>query len=241
MSARWLSRVRLRRDAPAAALAPILLPTDPDAQAGATHRLLWTLFADHPERRRDFLWREESRGGLLRPGRASFLVLSARAPADRHDLFELETKPFEPALEPGDRLGFSLRANPIVTRADPRTGRPRRHDVVMDRLHALPKGARADGRLAATLAAGRAWLADQGARNGFRLPLNAAGEPVLRVDGYDQVQVTRGRGQKAIMFSVLDLEGMLEVVAPDSFLEALARGFGKAKAFGCGLMLIRRA
>ena len=113
--------------------------------------------------------------------------------------------------------------------------------MVMDRLLALPKGARADGRLAATLAAGRAWLADQGARNGFRLPLNAAGEPVLRVDGYDQVRVTRGRGQKAIRFSVLDLEGMLEVVAPDSFLEALARGFGKAKAFGCGLMLIRRA
>ena len=53
-------------------------------------------------------------------------------------------KPFEPALAPGDRLGFSLRANPVVTRADPRTGRPRRHDVVMDRLHALPKGARAD-------------------------------------------------------------------------------------------------
>ena len=240
MTGYWLSRVRLRRDASAAALAPILLPPDPDARAGATHRLLWTLFADSPERRRDFLWREESRGGL-RPGRASFLVLSARPPADRHDLFELDAKPFEPALDPGDRLGFSLRANPVVTRADPRTGHPRRHDVVMDRLRALPKGARADARLAATLGAGRAWLADQGARNGFRLPLNAAGEPVLRVDGYDQVRVARGRGQKAIMFSVLDLEGMLEVVAPDSFLEALARGFGKAKAFGCGLMLIRRA
>jgi CRISPR system Cascade subunit CasE len=34
---------------------------------------------------------------------------------------------------------------------------------------------------------------------------------------------------------------VLEVVSPDVFLEALARGFGKAKAFGCGLMLIRRA
>jgi CRISPR system Cascade subunit CasE len=240
MTGYWLSRVRLRRDASAAALIPILLPTDPDARAGATHRLLWTLFADHPERRRDFLWREESRAGL-RPGRASFLVLSARAPADRHDLFELESKPFEPTLAPGHRLGFSLRANPVVTRADPRTGRPRRHDVVMDRLHPLPNEARADARLAATLDAGRTWLADQGARNGFRLPLNAACEPVLRVDGYDQVRLARGRGQKVIMFSVLDLEGMLEVVAPDSFIEALARGFGKAKAFGCGLMLIRRA
>jgi CRISPR system Cascade subunit CasE len=240
MTGYWLSRIRLRHEVSAAALAPILLPADPHARAGATHRLLWTLFADDPDRRRDFLWREDSRAGL-RPGRASFLVLSARPPADRHDLFDMESKPFEPALAPGDRLGFSLRANPVVTRPNPESSRPKRHDVVMDRLHGLPKGARADARLVATLEAGRVWLAGQGAGSGFQLPLNAAGEPVLRVDGYDQIRVPRGRGQKAITFSVLDLEGVLEVVSPDVFLEALARGFGKAKAFGCGLMLIRRA
>jgi CRISPR system Cascade subunit CasE len=111
----------------------------------------------------------------------------------------------------------------------------------MDRLQALPKEARADARRPATLEAGRAWLADQGARSGFRLPLHAAAETILRVDGYDHVRVARGRGRKAITFSVLDLEGMLEVASPDSFLEALVRGFGKAKAFGCGLMLIRRS
>jgi CRISPR system Cascade subunit CasE len=239
MTGYWLSRIRLRREVSAAALAPILLPADPHARAGATHRLLWTLFADDRDRQRDFLWRENSRGGL-RPGRASFLVLSARPPADRHDLFDVESKPFEPALAPGDRLGFSLRANPVVTRPDPESGRPKRHDVVMDRLHGLPKGARADARLVAMLEAGRVWLAGQGARSGFQLPLNAAGELVLSVDGYDQVHVSRGRG-KAITFSMLDLEGVLEVVSPDVFLEALARGFGKAKAFGCGLMLVRRA
>ena len=240
MTGYWLSRVRLRRDVSAAALAPVLLPADADARAGVVHRLLWTLFADDPDRQRDFLWREDSRGGL-RPGRASFLVLSARPPADRHDLFEVESKPFAPALAPGDRLAFALRANPVVTRPNPESGRPKRHDVVMDRLHRLPKGARAEARLAATLEAGRAWLAGQGARSGFRLPLDAAGGPILRVDGYDQVRVPRGRGQKPITFSVLDLEGVLEVVVPEVFLEALARGFGKAKAFGCGLMLIRRA
>jgi CRISPR system Cascade subunit CasE len=141
MTGYWLTRARLKRDAPAAALAPILLPAEPEVRVGATHRLLWTLFADAPDRRRDFLWREETRSGL-RFGRASFLVLSARPPEDQHGLFDLdEPKPFEPLLACGDRVAFMLRASPVVTRPHHESGRPKRHDVVMDRLHALPKGA----------------------------------------------------------------------------------------------------
>ena len=41
-------------------------------------------------------------------------------------------------------------------------------------------------------------------------------------------------------FGILDFLGTIEVTEPDQFLEALHRGFGRAKAFGCGLMLIRR-
>ena len=240
MTVRWLSRVRLRREPSAAALVPVLLPADPDARAGITHRLLWTLFADAPGRRRDFLWREETRGGL-RPGRSSFLVLSARQPHDRHDLFELESKPFEPTLASGDRLDFALRANPVVTRPDPASGRRRRHDVVMDRLHALPAGERAEARCTAALIGGQAWLAAQGERGGFRLIESDVGAARLRIDGYEQVRVPREGAPRAITFSVLDLEGVLEVRSPGDFLQALYRGFGKAKAFGCGLMLIRRA
>lgn len=47
------------------------------------------------------------------------------------------------------------------------------------------------------------------------------------------------RGQP--QFGILDLRGSLTVTEPATFLAALARGFGRAKAFGCGLMLIRRA
>ena len=119
MSGYWLTRVRLRRDAAAAALAPVLLPADADARAGAAHRLLWTLFADHPERRRDFLWREDSRGGLARP----CLVprpLRAAASGSARPVRARDPSRSSPLLAPGDRLGFSLRANPVVTRADPR-------------------------------------------------------------------------------------------------------------------------
>jgi len=239
MSVHWLSRVRLRADAPVAALAPVLLPAEQHARTGVAHRLLWTLFADHGDRCRDFLWREEGARGAV-PGRTSFLVLSARRPVDRHHLFEIDSKTFEPVLAPGDRLAFALRANPVVTRADPRTGKARRHDVVMDQLLRMPDTPRAEARLMAAIDAGRDWLTGQGERAGFRLVRDDEGVG-LRADGYDQLRVDRGRRDKPIRFSVLDLEGALEVTVPALFLDALYRGFGKAKAFGCGLMLIRRA
>jgi CRISPR system Cascade subunit CasE len=39
---------------------------------------------------------------------------------------------------------------------------------------------------------------------------------------------------------VLDINGVLTVKDPERFLVALASGFGRARAFGYGLMLIRR-
>ena len=105
----------------------------------------------------------------------------------------------------------------------------------MDRLHGTPRGERAPHRPEAMSVAGHGWLAAQCERAGFRLVGPA------RADGYDQVRVRRGRGRSDACFSVLDLEGVLEVDDPALFLKALARGFGKAKAWGCGLMLIRRA
>lgn len=230
MTAAFLSRIRLRRDASARALAPLLLPAD-GARSRAGHHLLWSLFADTPDRRRDFLWREIEDGA-----RVAFLALSARPPEDRHDLFEVDTKPFEANLQPGDRLGFSLRTNPVVTRrVAPR--RSLRADVVMDRLRHLPKAERAAARLDLAAEVGTAWLRDQLVRHGARLP--DASEP-LRVDGYEQVRLDRGSGQRPVRFSVLDFDGVLEVVEPNAFLAAVRHGFGKAKAFGCGLMLIRR-
>lgn len=236
MSSWHLSRVRLRQDVPAAALAPVLLPEDEDARVDHAHRLLWTLFADGPDRRRDFLWREVGERGLA-PGRSAFFVLSPRRPSDHHDLFKVETKPFEPRFAAGDRLAFSLRANPVVTRKNPKSGRPQRHDVVMDHLRAVPSGERGQRRIAAMTEAGAVWLRAQGKRYGFRL----VSDRELRVDGYDQLRLRRGRGRGSpVTLSRLDLDGVIEVVESESFLAALLRGFGKGKAFGCGLMLIRR-
>lgn len=225
MTALYLSRVRLRRDVPAAALARLLVPDDTVARADASHRLVWALFADTPGRRRDFLWREEE------PGR--FMLLSARPPTDPHDLFQIENKPFEPALSPGDRLGFTLRANPTVDRSSPSRHRSTRHDVVMDLLRQQPADSRAEARPTVMIQAGRDWLARQGQAHGF------APRGDETVDGYDSVRIPRANGAGAT-FGRLDISGVLEVTEPDRFLSALAGGFGRARAYGCGLMLIRR-
>ncbi|UFN49153.1 type I-E CRISPR-associated protein Cas6/Cse3/CasE [Roseomonas sp. OT10] len=222
----WLSRIRLRREAPVAALARLLVPEGEGARTAAGHHLIWSVFSDGPERRRDFLWREEA------PGR--FLALSARRPEDATGLFTVESRPFEPALAPGDRLGFALRANPVVSRTAGPGRRGQRHDVVMDALRHVPPGPeRAEARPATILSAGRAWLAGQGERHGFRP------DGTVAVDGYERRPVPREGGGTAVL-GVLEFEGVLTVEDPARFLAALAAGFGKARAFGLGLMLIRR-
>ena len=222
-----LVRARLRRHQSLDALARILAPEERGARLGTTHSLVWSLFADGPDRRRDFLWRE------MRPG--EFLILSARKPIDAHNLFDLEYKPFEPALRPGQELQFDLRANPVISTSEKPGTRGKRHDVVMHALWKRQRTDRAAVREAAIREAGASWLTRKGAAAGFGIDAER-----LYVDGYDRVRIPR-EGARAVVFSTLTLQGMLRVDNPAQFIASLLRGFGAAKAFGCGLMLIRRA
>lgn len=253
----YLSRARLRRDVPAAALRRLLVADDPAPRTAAAHLLVWTLFADSPDRRRDFLWREAEPG--------LFYLLSSRPPEDHHGLFAVDPpKVFAPALAAGDRLAFVLRANATVARQA--VGKPRardgrvrggRCDVVMDALRAAD-GERPGARRQVLDGAAHAWLTGQGERHGFALdPLPRAGrapdgdddaedgedEPAghFRAAGYRVLRVDRGARGGRLQLGVLDVEGVLTVRDPGVFVAALGAGFGRAKAFGCGLMLVRRA
>jgi CRISPR system Cascade subunit CasE len=223
----FLSRARLRPDSAVRAIAKLLLPPDGPARMLASHRLVWSLMSDDADRRRDFLWREEQPGG--------FLILAPRTAVMDGGLFDVESQPWEPNLAAGDRLGFLLRANPTVARSPGRGVRGRRHDVVMDALRGMAKGQRAAARREAIVEAGREWLTRQGRRGGFVLDPGA-----VRVDGYETVRIAR-EGGKPVEFGRLEFEGMLEVENPPIFIQAVAGGFGRARAFGCGLMLLRRA
>ena len=226
MSQVYFSRVELKRDITVRTLAPLLLGHRDSTHPA--HHLMWSLFADEPDRRRDFLWREMESG--------VFFILSQRPPEDRHGLFDVSPpKVFDPQLAEGDTLRFSLRANPVVRKRGQFGERSKKHDVVMDALHVADTTRRAAGRLSAVQGRGFAWLRRQGQRTGFSVMPSA-----VRVDGYQQHRVDR-KGARAMSFSTLDFEGFLTVVTPDSFLKAVASGFGSARAYGCGLMLIRRS
>ena len=219
----YFSRLRLSRQPQARALNRVLNPDEPGKRLDAHHRLLWAVFADSPDRVRDFLWRDEGEG--------RFLTLSARPP-QTSDLFDVpEVKTFAPELRAGDQLGFTLRAN--ATRERKGVGRV---DVVMDALKPVFKDQRADQRMAIAQREGLGWLGRQGAVAGFR--------PVqMLVGDYSAVALPGHRGKRAKQpqFGILDLTGVVEVTDPTLFLTKLAAGFGRAKAYGCGLMLIRRA
>jgi CRISPR system Cascade subunit CasE len=236
-----LSRARLRaaHGEALSAIAPLLIPDDKTQQAGHAHRVLWLLFQDVPDTKRDFLWRDEGDG--------RYMILSQRPPTDPLGLFELASKDFSPDLAVGDTLAYTLRANPVVASKPARKAaeqgtraRGQKIDVVMHALKDVPKTdwdaktGRAFERDRIASEAGHAWLASQGSRAGFKLL-----SPPL-IDGYAQIPVERKKGRPA-GFSVLDFKGMLEITDPATFVAKLTTGFGSAKAFGNGLMLIRRA
>ena len=147
----FLSRLTLSRAPSVEALKRLIDPQERSRATDAHHRLLWSAFAGDADASRDFLWRSEGNG--------RFFVLSHRRPADSPFFDPPEVKEFTPALAPGDRLDFILRANATRTRKTGEvtaSGKERRKhdDVVMHAIRDLPKGQRAEARLAAAADAG---------------------------------------------------------------------------------------
>jgi CRISPR system Cascade subunit CasE len=82
--------------------------------------------------------------------------------------------------------------------------------------------------------AGSCWLREHEEQFGCRFDTDR-----LRVDGH---RVHRMQSRRGIVLATLDFTGELEVMDAKSFLsDVLLKGIGPAKAFGCGLMLVRRA
>jgi len=236
----YLSRARLKASPEISALVRILLGGAP-LSAGTDHRLIWHIFEGDPAGKRAFLFRRET--APEQTDSACFLILSPTPPPEETALFDINTQEFAPALKAGTALRFSLRANPTVAISAvgsmPRL-RSRIVDVVMAAIHESERGARSELRRSAIVTAGTRWLEAQGARNGFDLidPSETA-----RIDGYQTHRLPRKAEEKGkpMTYSTLDFEGCLRVTDPAAFLTRLVAGFGRAKAFGCGLMLIRRA
>lgn len=252
----WFTRATLKLDAPdVAPLIGRLLPPDGDdgEKLNATHQLLWTLMpltmqqAGKPGRtdggdKAAFLWRAAEQAN-------SWYLLGPK-PREDSPFFDVEEpKPYGLDVEPGDRLSFDLVANATVNRlVDPEKGRAgrKRCDVVMDALKAKERatgttGDRAAHRQTAAAEALSGWLAEQGGRNGFAL--NGFDLVSYRTVEIDRPRAGRGRAssaRKGPLMGVGHMRGLITVTDPVAFAAKVTSGFGRAKAFGCGLMLLRR-
>ncbi|MCP3670537.1 MAG: type I-E CRISPR-associated protein Cas6/Cse3/CasE [Gammaproteobacteria bacterium] len=223
----YLSRIRLCTDSNTGALARQLCESDSYRE----HQMLWQLFGDNPDAKRDFLFRRDDHNGW-----PLFYLLSKRMPEDRNHIWQIDHKEYQPKLYKEQKLAFSLRANPVITRKD-QSGKSKRHDLVMDlkKKSDWKKTSKNDRATIHALArqAGETWLTPRLERNGAELQ-------TLNVDGYIQHLNRKKSQKKAIRYSTLDLKGTLSVTDPEIFTKALFQGIGPAKAFGCGLLLIRR-
>lgn len=85
-----------------------------------------------------------------------------------------------------------------------------------------------------------AWWERQGKENhGFEIARHSRTDiPLLEYSAYLNHQIPE-KGKKA-GFSSLDLSGEVVVTDVEQFTRLLMEGIGPAKAFGCGLMLVRR-
>jgi len=242
----WFTRLRSRRDyASVTPLIDELAPVDFGAGMTVSHRLMWSVMpgdvlAMHDRASTEkpdmaaFLWREAESG-------RKFYILGPR-PVASSPFFIIESKPYEPEFIEGDCLTFDLRVNATVSQKEYEgfKGRCRPLDVVMASMRAEEASALASGfaiaprtqrRMETAERSVTEWLKRVGAHDGFEVKST-------HLDSYHDESLPR-RGFKA-KIGVCDLRGTLEVTDSERFLARVLRGFGRAKAFGCGMMLLRR-
>ncbi len=198
------------------------------ADGYAAHQLLWGLFPNTGKKTRDFLYYKQEGGRT-----PFFLIISHDRPV-KNDALEVYTKEYLPKLKEGDKLAFSLRANPVISRKE--NGKSVRHNVLVNAKQRLRGQDLSYGEIFdASQIVAKKWLILQGERTGFSCSLDS-----ITVNGYKKHSFYKKKSNMPIKFSSIDYEGILSVTDPEKFVEMLKSGLGKSKAFGCGLMLVRR-
>lgn len=192
----------------------------------AIHQWLWQLFPN--QEKRCFLFREERIGKGYQ-----YYLLSEIAPLTNHELFLVETKPYQPKLTVGMKLIFSLRANPVVFKNG------KRSDVMMNAKYlAKQQGLDNEIKIRQNEAAIN-WLIKQSESRGFSLSTTDGQQLDCTVINYTQEQFIKKSTLKPITYSSVDYQGVLTVTDVDLFLNTIYQGVGKSKGFGCGLFLLK--
>lgn len=198
------------------------------------HQMIWGLFDNSPEQTRDFLYRSEDTLGAI----PFYYVLSARCPENTQLDLDVQSQIYNPILKAGDRLHFSLRANAVITRkTDDHSKKRQRRDIIEAKVdeykerYSNPKDRPRPSVIHQEAA--QAWMDRQGKNNGF-----SAGEFFVENHSFNKVEKPNDPNTR--QFTSLDFHGQLIVDDPGQFGKVMVNGLGRSKAFGCGLLLIKR-
>lgn len=254
----FLSRVKLRDDVTLAQLRKHGLFASNEYQ---NHKLVWKIMSYADNQERDFIFRTD----FDTNGLPSFIICSQHEPQHDNDIWDIETKNYLPILETGEKLKFYLRCNPTRTentetiRKERVTKLPlrktRRVDVILEARRRAIEDHQEWSNDSIELKGSINWLKNHehkhvSGQNGFvETSVFSIAESSIQVERYYQVPHPKVGNQKiqkredfetAKKLSILDVSGILTVENPSLFNEILLHGIGHGKAFGCGLMMVKR-
>jgi CRISPR system Cascade subunit CasE len=209
----------------------------------ALHALLGAAFDDLAPKPFRYLGGQQ---GLLAYTSADLESLRANAALATPDvaralgLDALDARPFPAAWKTGQRLGFEVRVRPVM-----RSEKGGERDVFLHAVTSAHDGqdAAKKGSLVQRAAVYTPWLIQQWAVEG------AAEIVETRMESFKITRVLRKAGngengkRKTTSMSGPDVvfKGQLRVGDPEAFHRLLARGVGRHRAFGFGMVLLRPA
>lgn len=197
------------------------------------HKKIWELVSRNENQKRNFLYRVEYDAYQ---NIKHIYLLAPHQIASRNNLKIAVSPRYQPQIETGECLYFKLRANPIIKRKE--NGKAKEYGLVMDAKHQFKKNGQnyldqfSMDELISDV--GIKWLGRKGEQHGFSVK-----QVDVKIDNDSEYSVSPP-GKQAFTLRTLDFEGKLKIVNADRFKKSLFNGIGSAKAFGCGLMLVKR-
>lgn len=181
------------------------------------HRALWKLFPEDADANRDFLFHVERSDW----NSAEILMQSFRKPERSSNTVKiLKCKEYNLFLSAGLRLRFLLIANPIKMINDESKRRNADGEIKKCRVPLI----REDEQ--------RAWIER-------KLGIAASIETLV-IDPISSIRFRKAQEDRAGKIQPVSFQGILKVADVEAMTALLKTGIGPAKAFGCGLMLVRR-
>ncbi len=198
-------------------LSRVYLSPDNLNNAYEWHRSLWSLFpSEAPGSLAPFLYHIE-RMNLVKGARV--LMQSLKSPQGKSVYASiLATKQLEPVYNAGQYLRFMLRANPVKCITDS-SDNPNKRNKGKCRVPIIKEEEQHD------------WV---------RRKLAGIAQ-IKSIDSRINPPLYFRKGSRAGKINPVTFNGILEIIDGTAMALLIERGIGPAKAFGCGLMLVKRA